>query len=116
VTQPSSKAQTLAPWTKRYPQLKRTLESANGLNIAVLWIQVSLIGFGAVFGALVARHEGETVIMIALPVSAVIALGPIILLYNLNSVFLRVVQVICNIEQESVLARLERENRTLDEG
>jgi hypothetical protein len=116
VTQPSPKAQNLAPWTKRYPQLTRTLESANGLNIAVLWIQVGLIGFGAVFGTLVARHEGETVIMIALPVSAVIAMGPIILLYNLNSVFLRVVQVVCNIEQESVMARLERENKTLNEG
>jgi hypothetical protein len=36
--------------------------------------------------------------------------------YIANMASIEFIQVICNIEQESVLARLERENRTLDEG
>ncbi|MDA1157995.1 MAG: hypothetical protein O2983_00175 [Planctomycetota bacterium] len=100
-------SEAVAHWTARYPKLKKQLESAHELNVAILWGSVLLLGSGAIFGALLAHHNGETMIMIAIPVAAVAVLLPIVITHIFTSVVLRVIPVVCNMEHEAVVTRVE---------
>ena len=120
---PTAKPENIASWERRYPNLATYLALGKlmiqavtclaAIGIIVLTIKEFRVETGppAVTDMRVPQVETESVTTFEPLLYGVAAEISLAIFYIANMASIEFVKVICSIEQESVLARLDRENR-----